>query len=85
MDSGEDRLALNLSPSCLAMEPPASYTKDMAAYQSRVGWYQALNLSPCLAWILSRSAVSSAYVFGVAVMPASAAMSLRQVAVRPPA
>lgn len=62
-----------------------SYTYDMAAYQSRDGWYQALNLSPFFSWILSRSAVSSVYVFGVALTPASAAMSLRQVATRPPA
>src|SRR5438128_2453146 len=42
----------------------------MAAYQSRVGWYQALNLLPSFFWILSRSAVSSVYVVGGALMPA---------------
>ena len=57
----------------------------MAAYQSRVGWYQALNLSPSFFWILSRAAVSSAYVFGVDLTPAAAATSLRQLATRPPA
>lgn len=57
----------------------------MAAYQSRVGWYQALNLAPCFFWILSRSEVSSAYVFGVDFTPAEAATSLRQLPTRPPA
>ena len=57
----------------------------MAAYQSRVGWYQALNLSPSFFWTLSRAAVSSAYVFGVDLTPAEAKRSLRQLATRPPA
>lgn len=57
----------------------------MAAYQSRVGWYQALYLSPCFFWILSRAAVSSLYVLGVDFTPTEAATSLRQLATRPPA
>src|SRR5882757_2345498 len=84
-DSGEEKLAFHWPPSSTAMEPPASYTKDIAAYQSRVGWYQALNLSPSFAWILSRSEVSSSYVFGVVLMPAASATSVRQLPTRPPA
>lgn len=57
----------------------------MAAYQSRVGWYQALNLSPSFFWILSRAEVSSLYVFGADFTPTEAARSLRQLPTRPPA
>src|SRR5688500_5758507 len=85
MDSGEERLAFHSPPDSTAMEPPASYTKDMAAYQSRVGWYQALNLSPFCFWILSRAEVSSSYVVGVDFTPAALATSLRQLPTRPPA